>query len=68
MTRDELLRAAEAKLLDADKNIVGCVEALNQAKKLHGGVPNAEVLALVVAQAAVGHALATVALAKPTAD
>jgi hypothetical protein len=63
MTPQELLRAAEAKLRDAENNIATCVAALNAHKARQGGVSNQEVIALADVQAALAHAYATVALA-----
>lgn len=62
MTPEELLRAAEVKLRDAENNLAGCVASLNQHKSR--GVPNQEVVALAHAQAAVAQTYATLALAK----
>lgn len=63
MTPDELIRAAEARVRDADNNIASCVEALNKHKASRGSVPNTEVIAMAHAQAAVGQAYAVLAIA-----
>lgn len=64
MTPDELVRAAEARVADAEKNIASCVDVLNEHSAQRGGVPNSEVLALAHAQAALGQACATLAMVK----
>lgn len=65
MTPEELVRAAESKLRDAENNLATCVASLNAYKATHrGGVPNQEVVALAHAQAAVAQGYASVALAK----
>lgn len=64
MTPEELLRAAEAKLRDAENNLAACVASLNVHKSQHGGVPNSEIVALAHAQAALAQTYATLALAK----
>jgi hypothetical protein len=60
----DLIAAAEAKLIDAERNLAGCATSLAEHSKSRGGVPNAEVIALSQAQAAVAQAYASLALAK----
>jgi hypothetical protein len=64
VTVDELINAAEAKLRDAENNLASCIDSLNTHKARNGGVPNHEVIGLAQAQATVGQAYASLALAK----
>jgi hypothetical protein len=64
LTAEELVASAEVRLADADRNLASCAASLQAHRQERGGVPNAEVVALVHAQAAVAQAYAAVALAK----
>jgi hypothetical protein len=60
----DLITSAETRLADAERNLASCAASLDAHAKSHGGVPNADVIALSQAQAAVAQAYAALALAK----
>ncbi|MEV6633905.1 hypothetical protein AB0M54_24450 [Actinoplanes sp. NPDC051470] len=64
MTPEQLIAAAEAKVVDAERNLAGCARSLEAHRARAGGVPNVEVIALAQTQAMVAQAYATLAMAK----
>jgi hypothetical protein len=64
VTPEELVRAAETRLRDAENNLTGAIASMDLHKTKYGSIPNGEVVALVQVQAVVAQAYATLAMAK----
>lgn len=61
MTRPQLIRAAEAKLRDAENNLATCIQSMSAHKARGGAVLNTEVIALTSVQVALAQVYATLA-------
>lgn len=66
MTPADLVAAAESKVRHAENNLATCANSLIEAKRIHGGVPNTEVMMLAQGQAMLSQAYSSLAMAKAT--